>query len=135
MNAGAIALMAGLSIAHQATAMWDVSSTISVRKIYPREQHTHSLMESIPFFITSFAVCLHPNQFLALFGAGPEKAELPLKLKDPPLSLREMVLIFGALGGLGGVPLLEEYWRCLKAQRQGLIGTDTPPCAHELYDE
>jgi hypothetical protein len=133
MNAANLALMSGLAIAHEATAIWDVSTTISERTIYPREQHTHSFMESIPFLIASFAICFHPNQFLALFGAGPEKPRLKFRLKQPPLPLRDVLIIFGTLITVGGLPLAEELWRCFQAQRKGLVGKDTPPCLPELF--
>jgi hypothetical protein len=135
MNAGGLALMSGLAVAHEATAMWDVSSTISERKISAHEQHTHSFMESIPFLITACAVCFHPNQFLALFGAGPEKAEMKLKLKRPLLPVKDIALIFGSLSLVGGLPLVEELLRCMDAQAKGLVGTDTPSCARELYGD
>jgi hypothetical protein len=74
INAGVLALMSAGWPLHELTAVWDVSYTVSRRKVPPREQHTHSFMETIPFDIIAVMACLYPTQFLALFGASSERA-------------------------------------------------------------
>ena len=81
MNAGALALMGAGWLAHEMTVAWDVKYTISRRKIFPREQHTHGYMQTIPFDIIATMVCLHPEQSLSLLGLGSEKADFKLRFR------------------------------------------------------
>ncbi|MBV8673668.1 MAG: hypothetical protein JOZ33_09565 [Acidobacteriaceae bacterium] len=133
MNAGALALMGAGWLLHEATVAWDVSYTASRRKIPPREQHTHSYMQSIPFEIVATLACLHPEQALALVGAGPQKPDFQLRLKKAPVPLAHFAGIVACMGIVSGLPHLEELWRCYRAQRSGDAGRDTPECARELY--
>jgi hypothetical protein len=132
-NAGLLRLMTIGMVLHQATVMWDVSYTASRRKIPPREQHTHTFMETLPFDILAVFACMHPKQFRAMLGLGGEKADFELKLKKPGLSLSQIVSIFGAMCLFVFLPHVEELWRCWRAQQKGLTGTETPECARELY--
>ena len=45
-----------------------------------------------------------------------------------------MAVIFGAMTLTNVLPNVEELWRCWKAYREGLTGTETPECARELYE-
>jgi len=132
-NAGMLALMTGASVIHQATAIWDVSSTVRARKIPPREQHTHTFTESLPFMATAFLACLHPNQFLALFGKGPEEPRFGLELRRPPLPPSYTASILAAVAVFVALPYGEELLRCWRAKQKGLAGRDIPRCARELY--
>jgi hypothetical protein len=132
-NAGLLRLMSIGMLLHQATVMWDVSYTASRRKIPPREQHTHTFMETLPFDILAVFACMHPKEFRSMLGLGREKADFELRLKKPPLPLSQIVAIFGALGAFVFLPHVEELWRCWRAKQQGLTGVDTPDCARELY--
>ena len=132
-NAGLLRLMTIGMLLHQATVMWDVSYTVSRRKIPAREQHTHTFMETLPFDILAVFACMHSEQFKAMLGLGNEKPDFKLKLKRPPLPILEIAAIFGAMGLFVGLPHAEEFWRCWKARQRGLTGADTPECARELY--
>jgi len=133
MNAGALALMGAGWLIHEATVAWDVSYTISRRVIFPREQHTHSYMQTIPFEIVAMLACLHPEQALALFGLGPEKADFRLRFRKPPVPLKDFATIVGCMSVISGLPHLEELWRCYRAAQAGEAGRDIPECAQELY--
>jgi hypothetical protein len=133
INAGVLASMAVGWLVHEATVAWDVGYTVSRRKVLPGEQHTHSFMETIPFDILAVLACLHPDQFLSLLGAGPEKPDLSLRLKEPPIPIRHAMVLFIAMALSVAAPHAEELWRCWQAQRKGLAGLDTPRCARELY--
>lgn len=133
MNAGALALMAAGWLVHDLTVAWDVSFTASRRTIYPREQHTHGYMQTIPFDIVAMMACLHPEQSLALVGMGPEKADFKLRLRKAPIPLKEFAAVVACMALVSGLPHMEELWRCYRAQREGLTGSDTPECARELY--
>jgi hypothetical protein len=133
MNAGALALMGAGWLMHEATVAWDVSYSISRRTIFPREQHTHSYMETIPFDIVVTFACLYPEQFLAMCGLGPEKADFKLRFRKKPIPLKDFAAIVTCMGLVAGLPHLEELWRCYRAQRKGIAGRDIPECARELY--
>jgi hypothetical protein len=77
--------------------------------------------------------CMHPDQFRAMLGLGREKPDFTLKLNRPPLSIPQIIAIFGAMGAFVGLPHAEEFWRCWKAKQRGLTGVDTPECARERY--
>jgi hypothetical protein len=133
MNAGALALMGAGWLIHDATVAWDVSYTVSRRVIFPREQHTHSYMQTIPFDIVATLACLHPEQSLALLGLGPEKPDFKLRLRKPPVPLKHFAAIVAGMGAVSGLPHIEELWRCYRAQQSGVAGRDIPDCAQELY--
>jgi hypothetical protein len=133
MNAGALALMAAGWLMHELTVAWDVRYTVSRRIIYPREQHTHSYMQTIPFDIVATLACLYPEQLLAMVGLGPEKADFKLRFRKPPVPLKDFAAIVAGMGLVSGLPHLEELWRCYRAQQSGVAGRDIPECAQELY--
>lgn len=133
MNAGALALMGAGWLAHEVTVAWDVKYTISRRKIFPREQHTHGYMQAIPFDIIATMVCLHPEQFLSLLGLGHEEADFKLRFRKPPVPLKDFLVIVTCMGPVSGLPHVEELWRCYRAQQAGVAGKDIPECARELY--
>jgi len=125
INAGLIALMIAAYLAHEATAMWDVSFAVERRKVLPREQHTHSFLEMLPFCAVSFVICLQWEQFQALFGQGPERPRFALRLKRPSLEAKYLLRMLGAIALFIGVPYGEELLRCWRAQRNGLNGVNT----------
>jgi hypothetical protein len=81
VNALILAFMIVAFVAHEATAIWDVSYATSGRVITPIEQHVHGFLETIPLMALVSMVALHWGQFLALFGRGPETARFDLALK------------------------------------------------------
>ncbi len=132
-NAGSMALMGTGWLLHEATVAWDVSYTLSRRKIYAREQLTHTYMESVPFAIVVTFACLYPEQFLALLGAGPEKADFELRFRKKPIPLTHFAVIVAGMGVVSGLPHLEELWRCYRAKKLGLAGRDIEESAQQLY--
>ena len=132
-NAALLAMLTAGVLLHQVTVMWDVSYTASRRKIPPREQHTHTFMETLPFDILAVFATLHPEQFRAMLGIGPEKPDYSLRLKKPGPPIRHIAAIFGATTLFVALPHVEEFVRCWRAYRKGLTGVDTPECARELY--
>jgi hypothetical protein len=133
INAGLIALMIAAYLAHEATAMWDVSVAVERRKVLPREQHTHSFLEMLPFCAVSFVICLYWEQFRALFGQGSERPRFGLRLKQPPLELKYLVRVLSIIGLFVGVPYGEELVRCWRAQRKGLAGRDMLETTRALF--
>jgi hypothetical protein len=133
INAGVIALMLAAFFLHAITAIWDVAFAVERRKVLPNEQHTHSLLEMLPFCAVSFIICLHWDQFAALFGRGSKRPRFKLELKKPPLPTRYVILTLSAVLVFIATPYGEELIRCWRAERRGLIGRDTPECARELF--
>jgi hypothetical protein len=80
INALVIATMIVCLVAHEATAIWDVSYAYQRREITPTEQHVHSFLEMLPLMGLLIVVILHWQQFLALFGFGREAAEFACDL-------------------------------------------------------
>lgn len=85
INAGLLTTMAGALVVHEATAFWDVAYATDHRHVKPREQHTHSFLEVLPFMALAMASCLHWDQFRSIFGVGEEKPEWKLALKKKRL--------------------------------------------------
>jgi len=133
INAGLIALMIAAYLVHEATAIWDVSVAVERRKVLPREQHTHSFLEMLPFCAVSFVICLYWEQFRALFGQGSERPRFGLRLKQPPLELKYLVRVLSIIGLFVGVPYGEELVRCWRAQRKGLAGRDMLETTRALF--
>lgn len=111
INALVLAVIILCVLAHSATSYWDVSYTISRRYISPFEQHVHSYLDVIPLVAALIIILLHRDQFLALLGAGPERASFSLRAKAEPLPAVWVTLVTVSVLGVQGVALLEEFWR------------------------
>src|SRR5215212_10284516 len=73
INAFVFAVMIVAFVAHQATALWDVSYAIKRRYISPVEQHVHSFLELIPLMAgTMIAISLAsvPGPFRLRHGSS-----------------------------------------------------------------
>jgi len=122
INALVFAVMIGAFIAHEATALWDVSYAIDKRYVSPFEQHVHSFLEMIPLMAGSFVAVLHWPQFIALFGFGSATPRFVIEWKSEPLPL---VYIFATLGAallFELLPYIEELWRGLRATKPAPAG-------------
>jgi hypothetical protein len=135
VNAGVLAIVYAAFLAHQATAMWDVDTTVTQRVIPSDEQHVHAFLEGVPFTVAVLYTVLHWGQFLSLVGAGGERPQFDLRLKEPRITLRDAALISATVLGFDVLPHIEEYLRCLRAQDKGFTGSQTPECARELFAE
>ncbi len=135
INAGVLALMIAAYFIHEATAFLDVNYAVSRRRVLPREQHTHSFLEMLPFAAVSFTICMHPGQLRALFGLGEEKADFGIRLKHSPLPAGYVTGILACVAAFIALPYAEELGRCWMAEQKGLTGSETPECAPVLFDE
>jgi hypothetical protein len=116
INALVFAVMIISFLAHEATALWDVSYAIKRRYISPLEQHVHSFLEMIPLMAGLAIAIQHWGQFLALFGLGPDVARLTLQLKPEPIPVFYVVLVLSSALLLDLLPYLEELWRGIRAR-------------------
>lgn len=132
-NAGLFAVMSAGMLLHQATVIWDVKYTLSRRTIPAREQHTHTFMETFPLDILMVFAVLHPDEFQSMLGLGTQKPDFSLHLRRPLLPLSRIAAILGAVTAFAALPHVEEFFRCWRAYKRGLTGSDTPECARELY--
>lgn len=124
INAPVLGLMIAALVAHQATAMWDVSYAVTRREVRPIEQHVHSFLEMLPLMATSFIIVLHWPKFLELLGLRG-KRDMTIRLKREPLPIGYVATTLGAVVVLELLPFLEEAWRSWKAHP----GRLTPPQA------
>jgi hypothetical protein len=65
--------------------------------------------------VGSFVICLHWDQFLALFGFGQQAAEFLLRWKQPPLPVSYHVVMGLAALTFLVLPYCEEFYRCWRA--------------------
>jgi hypothetical protein len=115
INASIFLLMILGFVAHEATALWDVSYAAPRRYVSPIEQHVHSFLELIPLLAGVIVAVRHWGQLLAVFGLGTETARFEITLKDDPLPIMYIVLMLSAALFLELLPFLEELWRGLRA--------------------
>jgi hypothetical protein len=121
INSLIIALMIVAFLAHEATALWDVSYAVTRRAVSPFEQHVHSFLEMLPLMAAAFVAVLHWPQFLALFGLGSEPARFDLIWKRTPLPIGYIAAVLTAALLLEALPYLEELWRCLRTAQGRLV--------------
>ncbi len=116
INSGVLSAMAVAAVAHELTAMWDGAYATPRRAIAPREQHTHSFLEVLPFTALGLMAALYPQEARAIFGAGPTKPIFRLRLKSPQLPWRYTTAIIGAVVACVVTPYGEELLRCLRVR-------------------
>jgi hypothetical protein len=116
INALVILLMIGGFVLHQLTALWDVSFAVDKREVTPIEQHVHSFLEMLPLMGTLIVVILHWQQFLALFGSGPEAARFDLAVKPEPLPWSYVLSFLAAVVLFEVLPYAEELVRGLRTK-------------------
>lgn len=116
INALVFAVMIAAFLAHEATALWDVSYAIEHRYVSPVEQHVHSFLEMIPLMAGAFVAVLHWPQLLALFGLGKEPPRIALEWKSEVLPVVYIVAVLSAALFFELLPYLEELWRGWKAR-------------------
>lgn len=121
INALIIGLMIVAFLVHEATALWDVRYATTARTVTPIEQHVHSYLEVIPLMGIFIIVSRHWEQFLALFGAGPEPARFDLAWKSEQLPLAYLITLLLANVLLVILPYVEELIRGLRANRGRLV--------------
>jgi len=121
INALVFLIMIAAFLAHEATALWDVSYAVERRWVSPIEQHVHSFLEMIPLMAGLLIALLHWPQLLALFGLAGEPPRFALQWKDPPLPFAAIATVLGAAVLLELLPYIEEFWRGLRGGRGRLV--------------
>ncbi len=100
-------------VIHQITIYIDLKYSYTRREISPFEQMIHGVQEIMPLTGLLMLASLHWQQFIALFGAGPESADFTISAKDTPLPVWYTLTVIVA--GFGVVLLfVEELIRGLR---------------------
>ena len=126
VNAGALGVMLGAALAHEATVAWDVAYANTRRCVSQAETHTHSFLEVLPFVTVAVVAAAHPGQARALVGLGTERPRFALRLTKPPLPLAHVLAIVAGAGLLVVGPHVEELLRCLRVKKT-LAPQPAPP--------
>jgi hypothetical protein len=113
IDAGVLAVLAGIAALHTATAYVDVAYANGRREIVPGEQHVHSFLETLPLATLAMTACRHPRQWRALLGLSSERPRFAFKLKRPiPLGYFASVMA-GSIAFIA-LPYAEELLRCVR---------------------
>jgi hypothetical protein len=118
INALVIALMIAGFIAHQLTALWDVSLATDKRYVSPIEQQIHSLLEVLPLAGMLIVIILNWPQFLSLWGLGAETPRFRIALKPDPLPWTYVVAFLSAVLVFEVLPYLEELVRAWRSRKR-----------------
>ena len=109
MNPLLIALMTGAAASHEATAMLDVRLALNSRRnVSQWEQHVHSFLEVMPFWIVPLMVLLN----------RPMTDRWSLTRRASVLSKQDLALVAGGVTIAGVLPYAEELFRCLRQARR-----------------
>jgi hypothetical protein len=119
INALVIATMIAAFIAHQLTALWDVTFANDKRQV-TIEQQAHSSLELMPLMAIVIVIILHWSQFLSLWGLGSETARYRIVLKPDPLPWTYVAGFFSAVLIFKVLPYLEELVRGLRSWKRGV---------------
>jgi hypothetical protein len=112
------ALVIATMIAHQLTALWDVTFANDKRRVTPIEQQVHSFLELMPLTGIMIVIIFNWPQFLGLFGLGPEAAHFRIALKPDPLPWTYVAAFLSAVLVFELLPYLEELVRGLRSQKR-----------------
>lgn len=105
-------------IIHEWTAHNDVVVAVHDREVTPREQHIHSYLITIPFYVLSLAICRNWESFLKTI-TFQWQGELSLVFRDEPLGTNAYVAWYATLMLVVAViPYTEELIRCVRYARK-----------------
>jgi hypothetical protein len=89
VNPLVLSTIAASIAAHEATALWDVSTAEdSGREVTPFEQHVHSFLESMPIMAASALGCLRWRQVRDLLDGARSRDAWRLRWKQKPAARR-----------------------------------------------
>jgi hypothetical protein len=117
INALVIGIMIVCLLAHEATAIWDVSYAYRRREVTPTEQHVHAFLEMLPLMGLLIVITVHWQQFLSLFGLGQEAAEFAVRLRQPPLPWMYVSVVLSLVVLFEVLPYMEELVRSIRVER------------------
>ena len=128
INALVICLMIIGLVAHQLTALWDVTFANDRRYISPVKQQVHSFLELLPLASVLIVIVMHWPQFLSLWGLGAETPRFRIALKPDPLPWGYVAAFLAAVVLFELLPYLEELVRGWRSRKQaGMPATEPLP--------
>jgi hypothetical protein len=114
-----LAIILGAIAAHEATALWDVSTAEhSGRRVTTWEQHVHSFLESMPIMAASALGCLRWRQIRELLNGAHSRDAWRLRWKKQPLPVGYLGAIGVAVVAAIAVPYGEEPARSITESHQ-----------------
>jgi hypothetical protein len=125
VNALLLAFVILCLIAHEITGYIDLQVATRTRQVTIFEQQVHSVLEMMPLTAVLLLAILHWPQTLALFGAGRERAEFYLALKQSP-AWTEIAPPAIAFLLLAILPYLEEFIRGMRVERSEMAPHSSP---------
>jgi hypothetical protein len=109
MNPLLVTLMTGAAASHEATAMLDVRLALNSRRnVSQWEQHVHSFLEVMPFWIVPLMILLN----------RPMTDRWSLTRRASVLSKQDLAIVAGGVTIAGVLPYAEELLRCLRQSRR-----------------
>lgn len=119
VNPLVLSTIAASIVAHEATALWDVSTAEdSGREVTPFEQHVHSFLESMPIMAASALGCLRWRQVRDLLQGARTRDAWRLRWKQNRLPGGYLAAVGAGVVAAIAVPYGEELYRCVtKADR------------------
>ena len=120
VNAQVLSWLVFACVSHELVFWWDLAYASRRRTIPPIEQWVHSVQFAAPWVGLAGLALLHRGQAMAALGlAGAPAADWTIRGKQAPLppDYVAAVLVAGAM--LVCLPFVEEFWRCLRARREG----------------
>lgn len=122
MNPLIISLMTGAAVLHEVTAMADVRLAMKSRRYLSQwEQHIHSFLEVMPFWVVPLMVLLHE----------PTTQGWSFVRRSSALAKRDLVIVGAAVAAAGVLPYAEEMLRCARHQRS-VTGPSASPAERLL---
>ena len=101
-------------IVHEWTAHNDVVVAVHAREVTPREQHIHSYLITIPFYVLSLTICRNWQTFLDTISFR-WSGQLNFVLREEPLGTSTYVAWYAFLMLVVAViPYTEELIRCVR---------------------
>lgn len=114
VNPLVLSTIAASIVAHEATALWDVSTAEgSGREVTPFEQHVHSFLESMPIMAASALGCLRWRQVRELLGGARSRDAWRPRWKENRLPGGYLAAVGAGVVAAIAVPYGEELYRCL----------------------
>lgn len=106
INAGVLAIVAVVFLAHEATVYWELAYSTLRRDVDPAEQMVHSFLELLPLVS------------LALLAVIADRGDWALRLRPDPWPWQYLAAGAAATILFNALPLAQETAACLKARKQ-----------------
>jgi hypothetical protein len=118
LNASVLLLLTVAAFVHTFTAWWDIAYSERKRRITPFEQIVHGFLTVIPVIGTALVLTLYWDHFTAIWEGTPDWS---LRWKADPIPVFYLAIVLVTSAVFAVVPAVEEFGRCWRARRRGLL--------------